>query len=344
MARQQNSAHGAEMNQKRVRRSGSLDSSRAPSRQATSSGRSTRRSGVGGRPSAGVAVKKKKKTSWGSIIVIVLCLAVLIFCGYKIISYFSQQAAENAAFEKLLADLDLSDETNTSWGLDSAWMNDSSSEPIVEVGVDEINIKDIPYLNVNLAKAKQINSEVLGWFYFSGPSSVYGLPINNALMKTTDNDHYLNYNVYNEPNENGAIYMDYRNYNDILKNRNTIIYGHARSNRAFAGLKYLNTTQRWYLDANNHFIKIQTGDVNTVWQVFSWYETTSTADYTRINFSSDQEFIDYANKLQSRNQIPQLQTFTFTADSKILTLSTCKGLNESKRVAVHAVLVKSTPA
>ena len=223
MARQQNSAHGAEMNQKRVRRSGSLDSSRAPSRQATSSGRSTRRSGVGGRPSAGAAVKKKKKTSWGSIIVIVLCLAVLIFCGYKIISYFSQQAAENAAFEKLLADLDLSDETNTSWGLDSAWMNDSSSEPIVEVGVDEINIKDIPYLNVNLAKAKQINSEVLGWFYFSGPSSVYGLPINNALMKTTDNDHYLNYNVYNEPNENGAIYMDFPTQELVMKIINTNI-------------------------------------------------------------------------------------------------------------------------
>lgn len=343
MARQQNSAHGAEMNQKRVRRSGSLDSSRAPSRQATSSGRSTRRSGVGGRPSAGVAVKKKKKTSWGSIIVIVLCLAVLIFCGYKIFSYFLQQAATDAETERLLANVNFPYE-DASWGWDSPWMNDSSSDPITEVGVDEINIKDIPYLNVNLAKAKEINSEVLGWFYFSGPSSVYGLPINNALMKTTDNDHYLNYNVYNEPNENGAIYMDYRNYNDILKNRNTIIYGHARSNRAFAGLKYLNTTQRWYLDANNHFIKIQTGDVNTVWQVFSWYETTSTADYTRINFSSDQEFIDYANKLQSRNQIPQLQTFTFTADSKILTLSTCKGLDESKRVAVHAVLVKSTPA
>ncbi len=343
MARQQNSAHGAEMNQKRVRRSGSLDSSRAPSRQATSSGRSTRRSGVGGRPSAGVAVKKKKKTSWGSIIVIVLCLAVLIFCGYKIFSYFLQQAATDAETERLLANVNFPYE-DASWGWDSPWMNDSSSDPITEVGVDEINIKDIPYLNVNLAKAKEINSEVLGWFYFSGPSSVYGLPINNALMKTTDNDHYLNYNVYNEPNENGAIYMDYRNYNDILKNRNTIIYGHARSNRAFAGLKYLNTTQRWHLDANNHFIKIQTGDVNTVWQVFSWYETTSTADYTRINFSSDQEFIDYANKLQSRNQIPQLQTFTFTADSKILTLSTCKGLDESKRVAVHAVLVKSTPA
>lgn len=321
MARQQNSAHGAEMNQKRVRRSGSLDSSRAPSRQATSSGRSTRRSGVGGRPSAGVAVKKKKKTSWGSIIVIVLCLAVLIFCGYKIFSYFLQQAATDAETERLLANVNFPYE-DASWGWDSPWMNDSSSDPITEVGVDEINIKDIPYLNVNLAKAKEINSEVLGWFYFSGPSSVYGLPINNALMKTTDNDHYLNYNVYNEPNENGAIYMDYRNYNDILKNRNTIIYGHARSNRAFAGLKYLNTTQRWHLDANNHFIKIQTGDVNTVWQVFSWYETTSTADYTRINFSSDQEFIDYANKLQSRNQIPQLQTFTFTADSKILTLST----------------------
>ena len=46
MARQQNSAHGAEMNQKRVRRSGSLDSSRTPSRQVASSGQSPRRSGV----------------------------------------------------------------------------------------------------------------------------------------------------------------------------------------------------------------------------------------------------------------------------------------------------------
>lgn len=291
--------------------------------------------------------KKKKKGNVAFILVLVVCAGVLLFSGYKIADYFIQQSAANKGLDELLEALGQNVPEGNGYilppGTDANGHDADTTTPIKEVSVDEISLSDISYLSINLPLAveKTQNADLMGWFYFCGPESIYGLPINTALMKTDNNEYYLTRDIYKNYNENGSVYMDYRCYSNLLNNRNTVVYGHARSYRAFGGLKYLNNAKRWYMDANNHFIKVQTGSVNTVWQVFSWYETNENADYTRVSFGSDSEFVKYAKMLQDRNQIPQLQKFNFTADSRIMTLSTCKGSGNG-RVAVHAVLVKYT--
>ena len=109
----------------------------------------------------------------------------------------------------------------------------------------------------------------------------------------------------------------------------------------FGGLKYLNEKPEWYNNGNNHFIYINTPTERTIWQIFSWYETNVEHYYIKTNFASGQDFVDFVNDLQSRNEIAAFARYNFTENSRIITFSTCKGLNPNNRVAMHAVLVKS---
>ena len=305
----------------------------------------------GSQPSRRRGARYKKENKKGKIITTILllvCIGVFVFALSNIILITLQNSSDYDLLKDLMKlagveDNIKDDDSVLDSIIDSSSNLDSDTSPIKEVGVDEINLNNIDYLNVNLAPLLERNKETVGWFNFSGPDSIKGLPINGPLLQHSDNDYYLNKDFDGSNNENGSIYVDYRcDMNDITSNRNTIIYGHARSYKKFGGLKYLNEAKRWYMDANNHFIKITTGNKETVWQVFSWYETTASDPYRQVNFSSSEDFISYADNLQSKNKISALKQFKFNENDKILTLSTCKGITDkNKRVAVHAVLVKS---
>ena len=219
---------------------------------------------------------------------------------------------------------------------------DSDTSEIKVVAHDEVDAEKVPYLKKELDSLISENPDTKGWFYFSGPESIMGLPISAQLMQSDDNFYYLNRNEKKKYNINGSVYVDYRNnMSDIKSNRNIIVYAHARSYKRFGGLKYLDNAKRWYSDANNHFIKITTDTEQSVWQVFSWYETTAGYDYRSTDFTSPEEYVNYLNTLQSNNKIEALKKFDFKGNDTILTLSTCKGSDKNKRVAVHAVLIKS---
>ena len=211
---------------------------------------------------------------------------------------------------------------------------------------DNIKIEDIAYLTgINFKNLKSRNSDTVAWICIPGNDSITGLPVDTAVVQTTDNSYYLSHSFDKSENVNGWIYADYRNdMEHITANYNTVIYGHARSYRMFGGLKNLNATPEWYKNGYNHFIKITTPNDETIWQIFSWHETNVYYNYIQTDFTSAQEFIDFAYELQDKNELKgYFSTFDFTANSRIITLSTCKGSNPANRVAVHAVLVARNP-
>ena len=216
---------------------------------------------------------------------------------------------------------------------------DSDPSPITEIPVASVDGMTVSYLEKDLSGYK--NSDVSGWFYFCGPSSIAGLPISGPLLHCNNNEYYLTHDENKKYSYNGSIYADYRNdLTSIKNNKNIVIYAHARG--PFGGLKYLDNAKRWWANANNHFIKITTKNEVSIWQVFSWYETTADYDYRKTVFTSGLNGLaKYATKLQNNNEISALKTFDFTDDDVILTLSTCKGSDKNVRVAVHAVLIKS---
>ena len=92
----------------------------------------------------------------------------------------------------------------------------------------------------------------------------------------------------------------------------------------------------WFDDVNNHVIKLSTLTENTLWQVFSVYTIPTTSDYLQIDFSSDEEFLEFVMMLKDRSRYNF--NVEFNATDKILTLSTC--LNDKERVVLHAKLIK----
>ncbi len=211
-----------------------------------------------------------------------------------------------------------------------------------QIAPENIDPETLPFLQtVGFDSLKEQNEDTVAWLYWPTTTDVKGLPFNRAVVQSTNNEFYLSRSFDKSNNSNGWIYVDYRcNMNNILSNRNVIIYGHARSYLMFGGLRYLNSKTKWQQDGNNHFIYINTPTERTVWQVFAWYETTTAFNYISTYFSNDADYVTFLNTLQSKNTISAFESFQFTPNDRILTLSTCKGSNSDVRIAMHAVLVK----
>ncbi|MBP3300898.1 MAG: sortase [Clostridia bacterium] len=211
-----------------------------------------------------------------------------------------------------------------------------------EISPWSINPHSLPFLRtVNFGSLKTENPDTVAWMYMPSTADVKGFPINLPVVQSSDNEYYLTRSFDGTPSDNGWVYADFRNnLADLRANRNLIIYGHARSYLIFGGLKYLDRQTRWQQDGYNQFLYVNTPTERTVWQIFSWYETTVDFNYISTSFDSDSEYVDFLRTLQEKNQLPVFKEFNFTASDRILTLSTCKGSDENVRVAVHAVLVR----
>ena len=185
-------------------------------------------------------------------------------------------------------------------------------------------------IDADFNELKQINKEVKGWIQVNGTN------INYPYVQASDNDFYLNHSFDKSSNGAGWIFMDYRN-NSQEFDKNTIIYGHGRSNTSMFGTLKNILKSSWFKDSNNYVIKLATEQENSLWEVFSVYKIPTTSDYLQIKFSSNEEFQNFANKLIERSAY-NFNTPVNSTD-KIITLSTC--WNDEEKVVMHAKLIKT---
>ena len=103
----------------------------------------------------------------------------------------------------------------------------------------------------------------------------------------------------------------------------------------FSSLKAV-LSKEWQDNKNNYLVKLSTESENTLWQVFSIYRILTTSDYLKIEFGTDEEFLNFTKMLINRS------TYNFKTNvqstDKILTLSTC--YNSTDKVVLHAKLIK----
>jgi len=185
---------------------------------------------------------------------------------------------------------------------------------------------------LSFAELKSLNPDTAGWIEISGTNIDY------PFVQTSDNDFYLNHSFNRAENSAGWIFLDYRNDPKNLS-KNTILYGHGRfDNTMFGSLKNI-LTSGWLNNPDNYYIRLSTETKNTLWQVFSVYKIPTTNDYITVDFATDADFLDWANKLKTRSA----HNFALELSSAdyVLTLSTC--YNGSEKVVLHAKLLKSEP-
>lgn len=177
---------------------------------------------------------------------------------------------------------------------------------------------------------KETNPETVGWL------TVNNTNINYPITQATNNSYYLNHDFNRNSNSLGWVFMDFRNNPNGL-DQNTILYGHNSSKtRLMFGTLSKTLNSSWYTNVNNQYITFNTSDGDKEWRIFSIYTVASTNDYLYTNFSNQDEFLAFANMIQSRS----IYNFhvEIKPNDKILTLSTCQSGGKD-RLVVHAVLI-----
>lgn len=170
-----------------------------------------------------------------------------------------------------------------------------------------------------------INKDIVAWI------KVNGTNINYPVVKTTNNDFYLNHNFSKKSNSAGAIFMDYRN--NLENDRNIVFYGHNRKDGTMFGSLKNCLNKEWCENEKNRTIIVCYPNKNVKYEVFSVYSIENEEYYLDTNFSTSEEFNLFLNKIKERS----VYDFNVDLDSteEIITLSTC-GITSKTRVVLHA--------
>lgn len=171
------------------------------------------------------------------------------------------------------------------------------------------------------------NNETIGWIKIN--NSI----INYPIVKTTDNDFYLNHSFDKSSNNAGWIYADYRDSLDE-ELRNNIIYGHNRRDGSMFGSLKKVLDKEIYQNKDNLKVILDSLNANYEYEIYSAFvvKDENVENFLITSFSTEDQFKNYVNNTLKYNNI---QTDVNIDNIKnIITLYTCHGSN--KKLLVFA--------
>jgi len=185
-------------------------------------------------------------------------------------------------------------------------------------------------LDINLNELNRENNDTTGWIQMNNTN------INYPIVKTNNNNYYLNHQFDKTYNSAGWIFMDYRNRDIFNENNNSIIYGHGLKNNALFGTLNNTLKEEWYSKEENLVIKTIDEKYSYLWQIFSIYKIPTTDDYLQTKFLDKNHYYQFINMLKTRS----IKDFNviLNEDDKIITLQTC--FNSNEKTVVHGKLIK----
>ena len=208
--------------------------------------------------------------------------------------------------------------------------NAENAENTNNIENTENNVPKLEIINNDIAALLTKNPDTIGWL------KVKNTNIDYPIVQGFDNKYYLKHNFNFEKDNNGWVFLNYKNNYKELDD-NTIFYAH---NRYYSGVMFgtLQNTLKsnWYKNEENLTISFRTLYENYEFKVFSVYKIKTTTDYLNIKFANDQVKLEFLNMLKNRS----IYDFNYTPnpDDKIITLSTCA--DEYSRIVLHAYLQK----
>lgn len=180
-----------------------------------------------------------------------------------------------------------------------------------------------------------INKDITAWIY------MYGMGINYPIAEENGKpDYYLRRSYDGTQSTSGTLFISPAcSINPI--SRNLIVHGHnMRDGTMFATLvNYLRGTQAFYDSHKYIFIDTLYGTYR--YEIYSVYQTDPEDIYLQVDFSSNSSFLNWCNETKAKG-VFKTDAMTFTANDRILTLSTCDATNKD-RIIVHAKMVYPEP-
>lgn len=256
-------------------------------------------------------MKKVKLTV--SMVLLVLLIIPLFFSFIEIINWIS----DNNKTRETLKSIEKSTEV------------EEVDDTIYTNVITESKNNEEKFLQVEFSDLLALNNDVKGWI------NIPGTDVDYPFVQEKDNAYYLTHSFDKSWNDAGWIFLDYRN-NIYDLDTNTIIYGHGRLDGTMFGSLHQTLSQEWFLTQEKHIIKISSPAYNYIFEIFSIYKIKTTDDYLYNNFKTEEEYINFLEKVTNRS----VHNFNVekTSKDKILTLSTC--YNNREKLVIHAKLIK----
>lgn len=203
------------------------------------------------------------------------------------------------------------------------WKNSKLTTLTVERYTKSTEVQTTEYHVVDLAALQRDYKNAVAWI--DSPDTV----INYPVLQCDNNEYYLHHLMDGSYNVNGSIFMDCNNAPDF-SDRNTILYGHHMKNGSmFASL--MNYKKSGYYEEHDHMYITLPGGVYRMDLLCGAVVEPDDAIYS-INPS-----IDAVNACMNRSTF-KTKMEAPTADTKIVTLSTCSYEYDDARYAVLGVL------
>lgn len=234
-----------------------------------------------------------------------LCLAAMLFGGWKLWGIYAEYHAGTQAYD------DLADQyTAPASAPDSDAPAPSDGMPQVDFAALQADCPD-----------------VVAWIY--APDSKLNYPI----VQSADNDYYLRRLMNGAYNIGGTIFMDYRNQADF-SDWNTIIYGHKMKNGSmFGSLPYYR--EEGYYEEHTE-IYMFTPEQNFRLELLGGYVTPADAQTYTFPVNA-QERDALAELARSKSTFAAAET-ELGPEDKLVTLSTCVYDYEDARYVLVGVL------
>lgn len=269
-----------------------------------------------------VLARKKKKSGGGKIwiILMIICLCVMGFSVYQLLSIFLEYKAGTDEYDDLqqfvLSEIPEDEEY---------WEESGDEGDTGETGDVE---QEEALQRISFAELKEINEEIIAWI------GIPGTKISYPVMQGDDNVYYLNHTFSHKVNSAGSLFMEVLNAEDF-SDYHTLIYGHNMKNGSMFGtLSYYKSPT--YLVAHPYiYVDVEEGRLK--YQIFSCYETTADSDSYTIGFAPDDVYADYLAKIKGRAAYDT--GVEVSQEDQILTLSTCTRSGQL-RYLVHAKRVE----
>lgn len=204
-------------------------------------------------------------------------------------------------------------------------MMDSASKfvTVEQGGAESENATGDPErIAVDFDELRKMNSDVVGWIYCANTK------FNYPIVQTGDNEYYLHHLLDGTWNNNGTIFMDYRNSADF-SDRNTMIHGHHMKSGAMFGELIQYKKQSFYDE--HPYIYIMTEQQNYRLDLLAGCIVDSVSDIYTTELSDEMLYSCMSNS-----------TFTPKVSyqgGRIVTLSTCSYEYDDARYVVMGELV-----
>ena len=154
------------------------------------------------------------------------------------------------------------------------------------------NAEEIIIPDVDTYISKYNNNDIKGVLYIPNTN------ILEPIVQSSDNDYYLNRDLYKKKDTRGSVFLDYRV--DINSGRKNLIYSH-NSNIHDVPFKELeNYYEKEYYEEHKY---IYLKDKKNIYKylIFSVYVETSDWTYTKIKFNSDEEWLNHIEELKKKS-------------------------------------------